>query len=184
VPTLTEVLELVRGRALLCIELKDPQMERLMLSFLPELETGGMGGGLYAEGLATALAVHLLREHSSLGHRAKRRVAREPKGGLSQRQLQKVTDFIGDNLPRHLSLAEIAASANTSPYHFARLFKESTGLSPHQYVIRERVERAENLLLAGLPIGEVAVMVGFSNQAHLTRHFKRLTGITPAKFRR
>jgi AraC family transcriptional regulator len=173
-----EVLPVFRAR--------DPHVERIGLSLKEELETGGLGGELYAGALANALAVHLLREHSSLGERARRRAAREPKGGLSGRQLGKVLDFIGDNLASsgELSLAEIAAQANTSPHHFSRLFKESTGVSPHQYVIRERVERAKGLLMRDVPIGEVARMVGFSSQAHLTRHFKRLTGATPARYRR
>jgi len=174
-----EVLPVFRAR--------DPHVERIGLSLKEELETGGLGGALYAEALANALALHLFREHSSLGDEARRKAASEPKpGGLSRRQLGKVLDFIGDNLASsgELSLAEIAAQANTSPHHFSRLFKESAGVSPHQYVIRERVERAKGLLLCDVPIGEVARMVGFSSQAHLTRHFKRLVGVTPARYRR
>jgi AraC family transcriptional regulator len=161
-------------------------MERLMLSFLPELESGGLGGELYAESLANALAVHLLRQHSSLGEKAKRKIASEPKpSGLPARQLRRALDYIGDNLASDLSLEEMAGAANLSPYHFARLFKESTGLPPHQYVIRERVERAKGLL-AGTdrPVGEVARLCGFATQSHLARHFGRLVGATPARFRR
>ena len=125
----------------------------------------GLGGGVYAESLATALAVHLLREHSSLGERTKRRVAREPKGGLSGRALEQALDHIGDNLSADLSLAGIAAAANASPYHFARLFKDSTGLSPHQYVIRERVGKAKGLLLeTQMPLGGVARACGFASR--------------------
>jgi AraC family transcriptional regulator len=164
---------------------RDEPMERLMLSFLPELESGGLGGELYGESLASALAVHLLREHSSLGEKAKRRVARKPKpGGLSKRALRAATDYVGDNLASGLSLEEIAKAANLSPYHFARLFKESTGLSPHQYVIRERVERAKGLLRGtDLPVGEIARACGFSHHQHLARHFSRLTGTSPTRFR-
>jgi AraC family transcriptional regulator len=165
-------------------KLRDPQLERLMLSFVPELESEGLGGELYAEGLANALAVHLLREHSSLGERATRRLAREPKDGLSARQLRVVTDFIGDTLSGDLSLPEIAAQANLSPYHFARLFKQSTGLSPHQYVVRERVERSKGLLRGtDLSVGEVALAVGFANQSHFARRFRQLTGVAPSAFR-
>lgn len=79
----------------------------------------------------------------------------------------------------------MAAAAGFSPNHFSKLFKRSTGLLPHQYVVRKRIEKAK-ALFAGtdLPVGVVAWDCGFSDQAHLTRHFKRLVGTTPAKFRR
>lgn len=166
---------------------RDQLMERLADSFLPELGTGGMGGELYAEGLSQALAVHLLREHSSLGEKAKRRIDRRPRaGGLSARQLKRATDYIGDNLASgRLSLAVVASEAGYSPGHFSKLFREATGLSPHQYVIAQRVERAKALLVGtDLPLFEVARLCGFSHQQHLTTHFKRLTGATPARFRR
>jgi AraC family transcriptional regulator len=75
--------------------------------------------------------------------------------------------------------------AHVSPYHFARLFKHSTGLPPHQYVIACRVERAKELLRERdrLPLADVAAEVGFSSQSHFTRHFKRLVGVTPRRFR-
>jgi AraC family transcriptional regulator len=163
-------------------EARDPQIERTMLSFLTELESDGLGSGLYAEALATALAVHLLREHSSLGERAKRKVGQEPLGGLSAKVLGRVLDYVHDNLAGDLTLAGMAREANLSPYHFSRLFKESTGMSPHQYVVRERVERAKRLLLRGdLPGAAVAREVGFYDQGHLARHTRRLLGATPGE---
>jgi AraC family transcriptional regulator len=165
---------------------RDEPMGRLMLSFLPELRGGGLGGELYAESLANALAVHLLREHSSLGERARRRVAREPSGGLPKRALRRATDYIGDNLASgELSLEKIAAEAGYSPRHFSRAFRESTGLSPHQYVIRQRVEKAKGLLVGtDLPVGEVARACGFAHQSHLAHHTRRLLGLSPTDLRR
>lgn len=164
----------------------DPLIERLALSLKAELEAGGtaLGGRLYAESLANALAVHLLREHSSLGERAKRR-ARSADRGLPRSALRNALDYIGDNLASDPSLAGMAGAAGLSPNHFSKLFKRSTGLPPRQYVIRQRIEKAK-ALLAGtdLPVGVVAWDCGFSDQAHLTRHFKRLVGTTPARFRR
>ena len=78
----------------------------------------------------------------------------------------------------------MAAIARLSAYHFARQFKAATGLPPHQYVIARRVERARELLRAGdLPLAEVAVSAGFSDQSQLTHHFRRLVGVTPGRFR-
>jgi len=165
---------------------RDPKVERLGLLLKDELETGGLGGELYAQGLANAMAVHLLREHSSLGHKARRRTARETKpGGLSHRALKRATDYVGDNLSGELSLDEVASAAGYSRRHFSRAFKESTGLSPHQYVIRQRVERAKGLLLGtDLPVGEVARACGFAHQSHLAHHFRRAYGVSPTALRK
>jgi AraC family transcriptional regulator len=82
-----------------------------------------------------------------------------------------------------LTLAEIAAVARLSPYHFARQFKAATGL-PHQYVIKRRVELAKQLLQAGghLSLAQVAARAGFADQSQFTHHFKRLVGVTPGRF--
>jgi AraC family transcriptional regulator len=111
---------------------RDPQIERLMLSLKAELEAGGtaLGGRLYAESLANALVVHLLREHSSLGWGARQKAAREPEGGLSAHALKQALDYVGDNLAGEPSLAGMAAAAGLSPNHFSKLFKRSTGLPP------------------------------------------------------
>jgi len=78
---------------------------------------------------------------------------------------------------------ELAAIAQLSVFHFCRSFKRSTGFTPHQYVIQQRVERAKQLLKDGkMGISEVAIACGFTHQSHLNRHFKRLTGVPPKKF--
>jgi AraC family transcriptional regulator len=80
-------------------------------------------------------------------------------------------------------LAELAAIVRLSQYHFAHLFKQSTGISPHQYLIRWRIERAKQLLAMGnLSIAAIAQTVGFASQGHFTYHFKRLVGVTPRVF--
>jgi len=161
----------------------DPQVERIGLSLLSEMETGGLGGELYAESLANVLALHLLRHHSSLGRGSSHRLGRE--GGFSERALGQATDYINDNLSRKLTLTEIAGAAHMSPSHFARSFKAATGLSPHKYVIHRRVERAKALLVGtGLTIAEVAEAVGFSNPSHLASHVRRLLGVSPKTLRR
>lgn len=162
----------------------DPTIERIILSLLAELETDSLGGELYAQSLATALAVHLLRQHSSLGNGSRRRFGIKPTGRLSERTLRLIAVHIDDNLCGEISLNEMAAVATVSTRHFLRLFKLSTGLSPHQYVIRRRVEMARMLLSAGdLPLGMVALACGFSHQQHLSRHFKRLVGVSPRHYR-
>ncbi|WP_406700008.1 AraC family transcriptional regulator [Singulisphaera sp. Ch08] len=143
-----------------------------------EAELGG-GPSLLTESLGTALVVHLLQEYS--GHDPVR-----PPGvaGLPEDQLRRVTDHIESHLDGDLSLARLAALAGLSPYHFARRFRAATTTPPHQYVIRRRVERARQLLLAGSDIAQAAASVGFSSQSHLHCHVRRLLGVTPGELAR
>ena len=161
----------------------DPHIERIGMSLLSEMKTRALGGELFAESLANVLALHLVRHHSSLGRRSKRKTERG--GGFSKRALGRATDYVNDNLSRKVTLAEMAGAARMSPYHFARSFKAATGLPPHRYVIQRRVERAKALLAnTDLTIAEVARAVGFSNQSHLAFHVGRLLGVSPKTLRR
>ena len=129
--------------------------------------------------MATALAAHLLRHYST--HKP---VLREYVGGLPKYKLKQAIAYINDRLSKNLSLAEIAQEVDMSQHYFCRLFKQSTGISPYQYVLGQRVERAKQLLLQNkLSIAEVAQEVGFSEQSQLTRHLKRATGLTPKQLR-
>src|SRR5262249_48428312 len=109
---------------------------------------------------------------------------RKPRG-LSARRLKAVLRYIREHLHAALTLRDLAAVAHLSPYHFARRFKESTGLPPHQYIIARRIERAKQLLRGedDLSLAQVAARTGFWDQGHFTRHFKRLVGVTPKRFR-
>ncbi len=156
----------------------DPLILQIGLALKADLESQRPGGRLYAEAMANALAVHILRNYSAHTHKPVHYL-----GGLSPTQLKQVTDYINDHLAQALSLEELAAIAQLSVFHFCRAFKQSTGFTPHQYVIRQRVERAKQLLKdSKLGIAEVAFVCGFTHQSHLNRHFKRLTGVTPKKF--
>jgi AraC family transcriptional regulator len=161
------------------IGVRDRVIKRIALLGRKELSEGGIGGRLYAEGLGTALAVHLLRQY---GASPRARVIY--KGGLASRPLQRVIEYINENLPEALSLAELASIAKLSPHHFASAFKDRTGISPHRYVIERRLDRARELLRRNEnSISEIAHAVGFSSQSHLTTHFRRATGLTPRTFR-
>ena len=94
-----------------------------------------------------------------------------------------VLHYIQEHLDQKLDLDALATLADLSQYHFSRAFKHSTGFSPYQYIIQQRVFQAQSLLAQQtMSIGEVAIACGFSNQSHLNRHFKRITGMTPKKF--
>jgi AraC family transcriptional regulator len=158
-----------------------PQLRAAMLAVDAELTTGGVGGPLVAESWANVVAVHLIRHVS-----APRRPESRRDGTLPRGRLRAVVEYVEAHLDAGPSLAEMAAVARLSVYHFARQFRAATGLPPHRYVILRRVERARQLLQAGadLSLAEVAAHAGFSDQSQLSYHYKRLVGVTPGAFRR
>ena len=157
----------------------DPQVESIALSLLSELRSDGLGGKLYVESLANILGIHLLRHHSSVKQPSLSRPI-----GLTRTTLRPAITYIEEHLAENLSLSDIAAVVHLSLYHFARLFKESTGVPPHQYVIGRRVERAKLLLsTTNWSLTTIAHTVGFAHESHLALHFKRLTGLTPRYYR-
>jgi AraC family transcriptional regulator len=157
----------------------DPVIGRLCALARHELSAGGPAGRLYVEGLATSLAVHLLR------HYLLRDASPRHKGGLSQWRMQRVIDYIEAHLGDELGLVELAAIAGLSPHHFGAAFKTSVGKSPHQFVVEKRVRRALDLLgEEGLSIAAIARVTGFSSPSHLITNFRRVIGMTPGRFRR
>ena len=160
--------------------LHHPPLRAAMLAVNDELATEAAGGRLAAESLANLLAVHLIRNAS-----APRAPARRTDGAIPRRRLRAVVEYVEEHLEAGLTLRQMAAAAHLSVYHFARQFKVTTGLPPHQYVILRRVERAKQLLQGGtdLSLAEVAARAGFSDQSHFSHHFKRLVGVTPGQFR-
>jgi len=157
----------------------DKVISNVGMALLGELDSEGLSGRLYAESLGNVLAVHLLRYYAISTSRPAAFT-----GGLSASKLRHVTDFISENYSRDLKLAELAQVAGMSSFHFAREFKRTTGTTPHQYLIKYRVERAKSLLARDdLPLTEVGLQSGFSHQSHFTRLFRKITGTTPHSYR-
>ncbi|HXZ05900.1 MAG TPA: AraC family transcriptional regulator [Ktedonobacteraceae bacterium] len=155
--------------------LQDPRIEHICLALLAELREGGPSGRLYSEGLAIALAAHVISSYSS-----EPRPLPEHRKGLPPHLLRHVISVIEDRLSEDLGLVDLASEVGLSQSHFASLFRQSTGLSPHHYLVQRRLERAQSLLRStNLAIDEIALMVGFYDQSHLTRHMRRLLGFTP-----
>lgn len=157
----------------------DKVISSIGMALLGELDSQGVSGRLYAESLANVLAVHLLRYYTAAGVEPERFT-----GGLSGLKLKQVMAFITEHYSGEIRLAELAQVAGMSSFHFVREFKRATGTTPHQYLIRYRVDRAKALLADNkLPLIEVGLRSGFSHQSHFTRLFRKLTGTTPHTYR-
>ncbi|MBD3887472.1 helix-turn-helix transcriptional regulator [Phormidium tenue FACHB-886] len=108
---------------------------------------------------------------------------RQDVGRLSSCKLQQVIVYIDEHLEEHLSVGAISQQVGISQFYFCHLFKQSMGVSPHQYLLQRRIERAKQLLLQNRPnIADIALAVGFANQSHFTRQFKQVVGVTPKRF--
>jgi AraC family transcriptional regulator len=104
-------------------------------------------------------------------------------GGLTPLQLRRVRDSIDARLGQDISLAQLAGDCGLSTSHFARAFARSTGIPPHRWLTRRRVERAKELMYTDATLAEIALMCGFSDQSHLTRVFAQVVGVTPGRWR-
>jgi len=111
-------------------------------------------------------------------------VAEGANSELPAYRLRRVMQYVQANLQRELRLAELSALVHMSPYHFARLFKRSTGVPPHRFLVGCRIDAARALLAArAAPIAEIAQFVGFRTPSHFTTTFRRVTGMTPSAYR-
>jgi AraC family transcriptional regulator len=160
-------------------KIRDRQIEAIGMLLLSELQQENLGGRLYIDSLANVLAVHLLRQYAA--DKPRRKVY---EGGLPERQVQQVLEYINTHLNQDIKLADLAALLDMSQFHFSHLFKQAIGTSPYQYLLQQRVERAKQLLKqTERSIMDIALESGFSSHSHLSKQFRQLTGITPTAYR-
>lgn len=159
---------------------QDPLIDQLALALLRELEDRRPGASLFAETVANLLAIHLLREHCVDTAKIP-----EYRGGLAPNRLRQIEELVMARLDDPPSLDELAREADMSVYHFCRQFKKSTGSTPHQYVLKQRLDRACELLShSQLPIIQVALATGFGTPTHFSAAFRKVFGETPSNYRR
>jgi AraC family transcriptional regulator len=157
----------------------DPILFQGATAIAEEVANPGPGGPFYIDAVARQMCVHTLRKYSIVSFREKTRTK-----GLSPRRARQVADYIEANLEQALTLEELAREMHLSGYHLLRQFKLCFDVAPHRYVINRRLERAKELLAKGdLPIKEIAMRVGFSDQPHMTRVFRRFLKTTPSAYR-
>ena len=157
----------------------DPFIYQIGVAMKSALIKQGDTSRLYAETLVNSLILHLLEHYCTTRLSLRECIT----GKLPQHKLRQVIEYINAYLDRDLSLKELSNVVQMSPHYFSKLFKQSTGTTPHQYVIRCRVDRAKDLLKQRqLSIAEISKEVGFVDQSHLHRHFKRSVGVTPKTY--
>jgi AraC family transcriptional regulator len=159
-------------------KVQDPLIQQIAIALKTELATANKDSQLYADSMATALGAHLLRHYG-----IKKSVVKEYRGGLTNYQLKTVVEYIQEHLDQNLNLDLLASLINISPHYFACLFKQSTGNSPHKYITNCRLEKSKMLLRQNnLAIAFICQEVGFKNQSHFTRVFRRQYHITPKSY--
>ena len=157
----------------------DSQLQNLAILFQQEIVNNQFGNKMYMESLSNMLAVHLLRHYCTFPVKESGYT-----GGLPSYQLKQISNYINAHLAEDISLGELASQVKLSQSHFSHLFRQSTGKSPYKFLIQQRIDRARELLLdRDMAIADVAISVGFYDQSHLSRHMKKLLGVSPRQLR-
>ena len=164
------------------IGFNNKHIRHVAMSLLDELNEANVVGRLYADSLAIALAMQLVRRYSSL------KDVQIGGGGMAPHKLRRAVGLIDDHLAEEeegrVALRGVAKEVGMSYCHFSRAFKQSMGMNPTNYIAERRIERAKKLLQeTELPISEIALRAGFSSQSHFTTSFRRVAGATPQAFR-
>ncbi len=158
---------------------KDTQLSHLLALIHQELTSEGKGSQLFIQGLAQSLAVHLIRNYAASDAPDDRQNA------LPGFKLRRAVAYLEENLAEPFNLAQLAETVGMSEFHFSRLFKKATGLSPSRYFIRQRIAKAQLLLQeTDTSIIEVGMSVGYSSPSHFAQVFRRETGLQPSHYRR
>jgi AraC family transcriptional regulator len=154
---------------------EDKQLQLLLMEIEREMDDDWSMGPLYGDLLGMSLSLALIKKYGQVA--LPRDLAQ---GGLPRVRLLRVLDYIHDNSHREVRLSELAEVAETSRFHFARLFRECMGVPPHQYLMQQRIEKAKLLLRASRhSVHEVASATGFANASHFTKAFRRIVGVSP-----
>jgi len=157
---------------------KDNFLSALLEGLHKELSSRYRGSSLFVEGIAQSLAVHLVRTYVD-------EITQDYKGGLPGFRLRKVTDLMVTHLEDEFSLIRLAREADMSEFHFSRAFKRTTGLTPSQYFIHLRLEKARRLLReTNRSVIEIGLDVGYTSPSHFAQIFRREVGISPTEYRR
>jgi AraC family transcriptional regulator len=160
---------------------RDEKLSALLRELLSELRQNEIGSDMVVDSLIDRLVVHLFRHHFSVRRNLEIEISRF---GFVDRRLRRAIELIHTHFDEELSIEQMAQAAFLSEFHFARLFKQIVGVTPHAYLASVRMEQAMKLLIAtDLSLLEISQRVGYASQSHFTKVFKTLTGMTPREYR-
>jgi AraC family transcriptional regulator len=158
----------------------DSRLSALVAAARAEMVAGFPSGRLFLDSVEQAMAVALVK-----GHAVRHRAVQIYRGGLGSARLRRIKELVDARMGDDLSLDEMAQSIGSSTAHFTRMFRKSTGETPHQFVLRQRVERAKTMLRAPVVrVLDVAVACGFKTQQHFAQVFRDVCGVSPTRYRR
>jgi len=159
--------------------LVDARLRALVEAVNAERIAGFPSGRLFLDSVEQALAVALVN-----GYAVRHRSVQTHRGGLGCARLRRIKEFVDAKMEDEVTLCEMAQSVELSTAHFARMFRKSTGETPHQFVMRHRIERAKEMLrTSDARVLDVAVACGFKTQGHFARVFRRMCGVGPTEYR-
>ncbi len=151
------------------------EISKLILGFL---QGEGLGGRLYGESLACLAFSNVIQQFDKRSHDA-------PRYKIAPHKLNLITDYIDAHSDEQIGVDTLSEMAELSKFHFSKMFKLETGLSPHQYILRHRIQRAQGMLVRSrLSLAEISIEVGFSSQSHMTEAFRRVVGTSPGQYRK
>jgi AraC family transcriptional regulator len=160
---------------------EDPSAARILELLSREARLDDPSSRLFVEQAIDLLCLQLVRGHSSFGALT----IEEPRGGLADWQVKRVTAYMREHLDEEIGLDELAATINLSRFHFCTAFRRATGQTPHQWLVHLRIARARQLLaVPELPVTEIALSVGYQTPSAFAAAFRKVTGTTPTDYRR
>ena len=161
--------------------IKDPNLEHIFKLLLSEIQAGNQNGKLFLENIMSVLAFHFVKNYSK--EQTSNLV--ENVSGLTSKELDRALYYIDKNMAENYSIESLAEEFGVSKFNFIKKFKASTNVTPHQFIIKKKLERSKNLLKeVSLSLTDITYMLNFSDQSHFSNSFKKMYGITPHEFRK
>ncbi len=158
---------------------RDEALAHLCLACVEMLATRVPGGSRRVAAFVSLLAAYLVEKYTDAAIEKPDFI-----GGLPIRQIRKVEDYVRENLAQDISIEALAERVELSPFHFSRVFKQATGMTPLQFVTRERIARAQQLIReTSRSVIDVALEAGYTSPSHFAQVFRRVVGVTPTEFR-
>ena len=161
--------------------IKDPNLEYIFKLLLSEIQAGNQNGKLFIENIVSILAFHFVKNYS----KEQSSELTENINGFTSNELEKILYYIDKNMSENVKIEKLAEELGISKFNFIKRFKSSTNVTPHQFIIKKKLERSKNLLKEGsLSLTDITYILNFSDQSHFSNSFKKMYGMTPREFRK